>query len=66
MQKILATAALFSTVAFTSAFAQTTTLPPAPVGPTSVECSQGYKDGMNWSREEFAKACAVMSDRKKP
>lgn len=41
----------------TSALAQTTTTPPAPAGPTVVQCNQGYQDGMPWTREAFTKAC---------
>jgi hypothetical protein len=39
----------------TAAFAQTA--PPPPQGPTAIQCRDGYKDGMPWSRAEFLAAC---------
>lgn len=26
--------------------------------PTAAQCAAGYQEGMSWTREEFAKACA--------
>lgn len=66
MPNKLAIASVFYAVAFSAALAQTTTLPPAPVGPTDVQCSQPFKEGMGWTLEQFTKACAEMKDRKKP
>ena len=34
------------------AVAQNTTVP------TAAQCAAGYQQGMSWTREEFAKACA--------
>lgn len=57
MNKLIALP-LLATLGFaSSALAQTTPAPPPPTGPTIVQCNQGYKDGMPWTREQFTKAC---------
>lgn len=33
--------------------------PPAPQ-PTVVQCNQGYKDGMQWTKQQFTEACAKL------
>jgi hypothetical protein len=38
-----------------AALAQTTPAP--PVGPTKVQCDQGYKEGSQWTKEQFTAAC---------
>ena len=44
-----------------AALAQATTTPVAPIPgtlqPTVVQCNQGWKDGMAWTKEQFTKAC---------
>lgn len=30
--------------------------------PTAAQCAAGYQTGMNWTREEFVKACAETKD----
>ena len=49
-----------------SAMAQTTQTPPPPVGPTELQCRDGYQSGMAWTQAEFTKACADLAQKKKP
>jgi hypothetical protein len=48
----------------TSALAQGTA-PQPPIGPTEMQCQEGYKDGMQWTRDQFTAACAKLRDSKK-
>jgi hypothetical protein len=49
----------------TAALAQTGTAPPPPTGPTAMQCQEGYKDGMQWTRDQFISACAKLNESKK-
>lgn len=54
MIKMLATVCALG--AFSSAaLAQTT--PPPPIGPSKVQCDQGYREGSQWTKEQFTAAC---------
>lgn len=67
MKMQIAAASLITALAAGTAIAQTTTTPPPPpLGPTEVQCNQGFKEGMGWTREQFAKACADLAAVKKP
>ena len=66
MKRIFGPAVICSFLAVSGALAQSPTSSPPPAGPTEVQCSEGYKDGMSWTREQFTKACADLKDRKKP
>ena len=48
-----------------AAFAQTGTAPQPPMGPTEMQCQEGYKDGMQWTRDQFTAACAKLREGKK-
>ena len=48
-----------------SALAQKATTPPPPAGPTDVQCQQGWKQGMKWTKDQFQQACMKMKDSKK-
>ncbi len=65
MKMQIATASLITLLAAGTAFAQTTTPMPPPTGPTEVQCSQGFKEGLGWTREQFDKACADLQASKK-
>jgi hypothetical protein len=56
MTKTILTAIAAITVAASAALAQTATTP-APMMPSSAECQAGYKDGMQWTKDQFIKAC---------
>jgi hypothetical protein len=43
-----------------SALAQATGTPPPPVGPTQVQCNQGWTANSQWSKEQFTAACAKL------
>ena len=67
--KTLASILLLTTLASGAVLAQSTPpapLPPAPTGPTIVQCNQPWKEGMGWTQEQFAKACQDLRDRNKP
>lgn len=64
MKSVLAV--VFTLATFGPVLAQTTAAPPPPLGPTALQCQEGYKQGMQWSQEEFTKACADLSAQKKP
>lgn len=66
MKVQIAAASLITLFAAGAALAQTTITKPPPEGPTVVQCNQGYKEGMNWTRDEFTKACAALKAHKKP
>ncbi len=55
--KMASAAAFAATVLSVGAVAQTRTPPPPPKGPTVVQCNQGYKEGMGWTRQQFTQAC---------
>ncbi len=61
-----ALAVFITIVGMGSALAQTTQAPPPPLGPTELQCRDGYKAGMPWTQAEFTKACADLAQRKKP
>jgi hypothetical protein len=48
----------------TAALAQGTA-PQPPMGPTEMQCQEGYKEGMQWTRDQFTAACAKIRDGKK-
>ena len=58
-------ALIFTLATFGPVLAQTSPAPPPPLGPTAVQCQDGYKEGMQWSKEAFTKACADLSNTKK-
>lgn len=64
MKSVLA--AVITVATLGSAIAQTTAAPPPPVGPTAAQCQAGYKQGMEWTREAFTKACADLRNKDKP
>jgi hypothetical protein len=41
------------------------TAPQPPIGPTEMQCQDGYKDGMQWTRDQFTAACAKLRESKK-
>ena len=57
-------AAFATSILATSVVAQTA--PPPPAGPTIVECQNGYKDGMQWTKDQFEQACAKLRQGSKP
>lgn len=59
-------AVLMALVGMAPALAQTTQAPPPPEGPTSVQCRDGYKEGMPWTKSAFEQACAQLRAQKKP
>lgn len=59
----VATAASVLAIIAGSAFAQTTPAP--PVGPTAVECNQGWKEGSQWTKEQFTAACLKLKEGQK-
>ena len=68
MQKLLITASALTLLA-TTAWAQTT--PPttgttAPNTPTIAQCQAGWKDGMDWTKEQFEAACLKVRQGSKP
>ena len=64
MKSVLAV--VFTLATFGPVLAQTTAAPPPPAGPTELQCRDGYKDGMQWTRDAFTKACADLNAQKKP
>ena len=56
MKTILAAGAL-AMAAAGGAHAQSTPGAANPEMPSALECKQGYKDGMRWSKEDFDAAC---------
>ena len=50
---------------FLSASAMAQGTPPPPLGPTEVQCSAGYKDGMGWTKDQFTSACQKLKESKK-
>ena len=68
MLKAIATTAaavLISTLISTAAVAQQGTAPPPPTGPTEMQCQEGYKEGMQWTRDQFTSACLKLREGKK-
>lgn len=51
-------------VVSTAALAQGTA-PQPPMGPTEMQCQEGYKEGMQWTRDQFTAACAKLRESKK-
>ena len=62
MMKFIFAAAMLVTLP-AAAFAQQQPAPPPPAGPTVVQCNQGYKDGMQWTKEQFAAACLRLKQK---
>lgn len=52
-------------VAFSTAVLAQGTAPQPPIGPTEMQCQEGYKDGMQWTRDQFTAACAKLREGKK-
>jgi hypothetical protein len=50
---------------FTTAALAQGTAPQPPMGPTEMQCQEGYKDGMQWTRDQFTAACAKLRESKK-
>jgi Spy/CpxP family protein refolding chaperone len=47
----------------TAALAQTTSPPQPPMGPTQAQCDQGWKEGSQWTKDEFTTACQKLKSR---
>jgi hypothetical protein len=64
MLKAIATIAAAALIS-TAAVAQQGTAPPPPTGPTEMQCQDGYKEGMQWTRDQFTAACTKLREGKK-
>ena len=62
MKKMIA-AAFATSILATSVVAQT--VPPSPAGPTMTQCQSGYKDGMQWTKDQFTQACLKLNQSSK-
>jgi hypothetical protein len=62
MLKAIVTTCAMTALA-TAAIAQQPT-PAPPIGPTALECQNGYKPGMQWTHDEFVSACAKLREGK--
>jgi hypothetical protein len=61
MLRILTTAGMLGLLSG-AALAQATGTPVPPIGPTKVECDQGYREGSRWTQQEFTAACAKLRE----
>lgn len=61
MTKTIMTAIAALGFATSAVLAQTATTPAAM--PSSAECKAGYKDGMQWTKDQFIKACDDVKKR---
>jgi hypothetical protein len=57
---VMCAAAVVSTAALAQGSA-----PQPPMGPTEMQCQEGYKQGMQWTRDEFTAACAKLREGRK-
>jgi hypothetical protein len=64
MLKVLATLCALS-VGSAAALAQQQTPPVPPIGPTAVDCQQGWKADSKWTQEQFTAACAKIREGQK-
>ena len=64
MLKAIATTAAAALIS-TAAVAQQGTAPQPPMGPTEMQCQEGYKEGMQWTRDQFTAACEKLRESKK-
>jgi len=49
----------------TAAVAQQGSTPPPPSGPTQVQCQEGYKQGMQWTKQQFEAASLKLKESNK-
>jgi len=52
-------------LSFGSSIALAQTAPPPPAGPTMVQCEQGWKQGSQWTKDQFEAACVKLREGKK-
>ena len=48
-----------------AAVAQQGSAPPPPSGPTQVQCQEGHKQGMQWTKQQFETACLKFKESNK-
>jgi hypothetical protein len=50
----------------TATIAQTQgTPPPPPTGPSAAQCQEGYKEGSQWTKQQFEAACLRIKEGQK-
>jgi hypothetical protein len=62
---MLKTIGILCAVTFASATAMAQTAPVPPTGPTSVQCKDGWKEGMQWTKAQFEAACMKIREGEK-
>jgi hypothetical protein len=50
---------------FVSSIALAQTAPPPPTGPSMAQCEQGWKQGSQWTKDQFEAACLKLRESKK-